>query len=426
MMDESFDPYWQWLGIPPDERPVDHYRLLGLAMFESNPQRIEAVADARMNLVRSYQSGPRVAHTQKLLNELSVARLCLINTQAKASYDAVLRGRQALNAVTARHAANPPYPVANPMAAPFATPVTAGPPYPSGAAPTASLVPFPSFTASPIPAAIPYPVAPLPPPPPPPLPSAPMPPPQAFPVAPPRASAATPVAGEGEAPLETPRSLWASPWFTLVVVLALVGGAVGTWFLTRPRAPSNETDIVRSGEPDGESESDVPSVPAAGGNAKSTRSTIDEPFGPVEIIQEGTGEMHFSAQTAERAGDGLVLELRGDDQVIAGWSSADQSLVWNFRVLRPDVFRVELTYAATDEARGGRLAFQVDDDETKSGAIATTGTLDRFRTDIFHVPVHRNGRHQLYFTVQGLSAPGSVVFQTLRFVPKGISDKKKS
>ena len=68
MMDESFDPYWQWLGIPPDERPVDHYRLLGLAMFESNPQRIEAGADARKNLVRSYQSGPRVPHTQKLLN----------------------------------------------------------------------------------------------------------------------------------------------------------------------------------------------------------------------------------------------------------------------------------------------------------------------------------------------------------------------
>ena len=26
----EFDPYHRWLGIPPEEQPADHYRLLGI------------------------------------------------------------------------------------------------------------------------------------------------------------------------------------------------------------------------------------------------------------------------------------------------------------------------------------------------------------------------------------------------------------
>jgi len=29
-MVEPFDPYYEWLGIPPRDRPADYYRLLGL------------------------------------------------------------------------------------------------------------------------------------------------------------------------------------------------------------------------------------------------------------------------------------------------------------------------------------------------------------------------------------------------------------
>ena len=32
----SFDPYYQWLGIPPKDQPPDHYRLLALERFEPN------------------------------------------------------------------------------------------------------------------------------------------------------------------------------------------------------------------------------------------------------------------------------------------------------------------------------------------------------------------------------------------------------
>ena len=32
-MAESFDPYESWLGIPPEDQPPNHYRLLGLKPF---------------------------------------------------------------------------------------------------------------------------------------------------------------------------------------------------------------------------------------------------------------------------------------------------------------------------------------------------------------------------------------------------------
>lgn len=90
LMPEPFDPYQQWLGIEPHEMPVDHYRLLGIQRFERDPAVIAAAADQRMSLVRTYQTGPRAPYTQKLLNELAAARVCLLNPGAKASYDQVL------------------------------------------------------------------------------------------------------------------------------------------------------------------------------------------------------------------------------------------------------------------------------------------------------------------------------------------------
>lgn len=87
MMVAEFDPYYRWLGIPPSERPVTHYRLLGLADFESNPDVIDSAADRQMAHVRSFQTGPRAALSQQLLKELADARLCLLNPQTKATYD---------------------------------------------------------------------------------------------------------------------------------------------------------------------------------------------------------------------------------------------------------------------------------------------------------------------------------------------------
>ena len=56
-----FDPYYKWLGIPPNEQPPHHYRLLGLQLFERDVEVIEAAANRQMAYVQQRASGGRAA-----------------------------------------------------------------------------------------------------------------------------------------------------------------------------------------------------------------------------------------------------------------------------------------------------------------------------------------------------------------------------
>jgi hypothetical protein len=100
-MPESFDPYHKWLGISPKDQPPNHYRLLGIELFESDPDVIEAAADQRMAHVRTYQTGQNSALSQKILNELSAAKLFLLDPKKKSSYDERLSRELALKAAQA-------------------------------------------------------------------------------------------------------------------------------------------------------------------------------------------------------------------------------------------------------------------------------------------------------------------------------------
>ena len=94
-MPADFDPYYKWLGISPDERLPTHYRLLGLIAFESDPEVIEAAADRVMSYLQEVSTGAEMARAQKLLGEVSRARLCLLNAEKKEAYDEKLRARLA-------------------------------------------------------------------------------------------------------------------------------------------------------------------------------------------------------------------------------------------------------------------------------------------------------------------------------------------
>lgn len=90
-MSQPFDPYYKWLGIPPDEQPPTHYRLLGLRKYEADPDVIEHAADRLMSHMRTLQVGQRAADSQKILNEVAAARITLLDANKKHHYDAVLR-----------------------------------------------------------------------------------------------------------------------------------------------------------------------------------------------------------------------------------------------------------------------------------------------------------------------------------------------
>ncbi|MDA1054442.1 MAG: hypothetical protein O3C40_28715 [Planctomycetota bacterium] len=98
-MSDEFDPYYAWLGIPPKDQPANHYRLLGVELFETNLDVIESAAFRQMGHVRTYQSGKHSRESQQLLNELSAAKICLLNPQQKEDYDQQLRAT--IEAITA-------------------------------------------------------------------------------------------------------------------------------------------------------------------------------------------------------------------------------------------------------------------------------------------------------------------------------------
>ena len=86
-MPNPLDAYHLWLGIPPHEQPPDAYRLLGLSLFESNPEVIRIAADRQTTHLRMFQLGQHAELSQKLLNEVATARITLLNATKKAVYD---------------------------------------------------------------------------------------------------------------------------------------------------------------------------------------------------------------------------------------------------------------------------------------------------------------------------------------------------
>lgn len=102
----DFDPYHKWLGISPDDRRLNHYRVLGIGLFESDPDVIANAADQRMIHIRTFQGGRHSDLSQKILNEIAAARVCLLNAAKKAEYDEQLR--QQLAASSQATAPSPP------------------------------------------------------------------------------------------------------------------------------------------------------------------------------------------------------------------------------------------------------------------------------------------------------------------------------
>jgi formylglycine-generating enzyme required for sulfatase activity len=102
-MAKAFDPYHVWLGIPPEEQPPNHYRLLGINLFEGDPEVIDNAADRQMVHLRSFQLSKYADLSQTLLNEVAAAKVCLLRPEKKAAYDQQLRQQLAAPAEAAEN-----------------------------------------------------------------------------------------------------------------------------------------------------------------------------------------------------------------------------------------------------------------------------------------------------------------------------------
>jgi len=237
---ESFDPYFEWLGIESGGRPPHHYCLLGLECRESNPEAIARAADAAMARLRRVRPGARLAEWSRLLDQLRAVKVCLLNPASKAAYDASL--------------ADPPSAASS---GPH-EPVLATPPTDSAAATTVEErpgSPFPVGYSQPPTYAAPGAAA--------------SPPPTVVPVSqaepllaefiPAFCGAAVPAAGAGETPAPqvifghppstpAPAESWTGPLIAgLLVLIVGVGGALGYVLYQRgtPAHIGNTTDVAQ-------------------------------------------------------------------------------------------------------------------------------------------------------------------------------------
>lgn len=87
------DAYHKLLGIPPNEQPPTHYRLLAIEPFETDREVIANAARARCQFLRSVSlKSPEV--TEPLLNEIMEAKCCLLDATRRAEYDRELQAKR--------------------------------------------------------------------------------------------------------------------------------------------------------------------------------------------------------------------------------------------------------------------------------------------------------------------------------------------
>ncbi|MEC8336980.1 MAG: hypothetical protein VXZ84_02435 [Planctomycetota bacterium] len=93
-MPDDFNPYHKWLGIPPNQQPADHYRLLGIVRGECDPDVITHAAEQRTLHLKSISTGQHGELSRLLIDEVSRARNCLLDAEQKTAYDKLLHATQ--------------------------------------------------------------------------------------------------------------------------------------------------------------------------------------------------------------------------------------------------------------------------------------------------------------------------------------------
>lgn len=86
-----FDPYQDWLRIPSQLRPLNHYVLLGIQLFENNSGTIESATESRLEILKEFQAGPRGELAEQLMTEIVQAKVELLDSARKSRYDQELR-----------------------------------------------------------------------------------------------------------------------------------------------------------------------------------------------------------------------------------------------------------------------------------------------------------------------------------------------
>lgn len=90
----TFDPYREWLAITSGGESHNYYELLGIRPLESDIGRINAAFRRQSDRLAPHLSGAQAAMAQRLMTELTEARMTLLTPTTKRTYDQSLAGGQ--------------------------------------------------------------------------------------------------------------------------------------------------------------------------------------------------------------------------------------------------------------------------------------------------------------------------------------------
>jgi type IV pilus assembly protein PilM len=87
----TFDPYHKWLGIRDYAGSPNHYRLLGLELFEADDEVIRDAAARQTTHLRTYRNGSQREICERIVQEVLQAKSILLDAREKAAYDRELK-----------------------------------------------------------------------------------------------------------------------------------------------------------------------------------------------------------------------------------------------------------------------------------------------------------------------------------------------
>lgn len=93
----SEDLYARWLGVPPGPRPPNHYELLGLPLWTTASEQIEAAAYRQLEKLDQHSLHPDPARREacsRLMNEVAQARTVLMDVKRRKTYEKQLAAQQ--------------------------------------------------------------------------------------------------------------------------------------------------------------------------------------------------------------------------------------------------------------------------------------------------------------------------------------------
>ena len=90
----DLNPYYDWLGIPLERQPPNHYALLGLDELEDNPAAIDSAAEQRVVFLKTKQIGQNQPLAERIIKEVMEAHRILATESLKSTYDHYLQQEQ--------------------------------------------------------------------------------------------------------------------------------------------------------------------------------------------------------------------------------------------------------------------------------------------------------------------------------------------